>query len=217
MTKFFKNRFKRIATICVILSVLLVSAKLVCQNFSVPHNFRFKTTEKFSGETLEGGLNSMGFLVTSEYRYTHAATYEKSRSLFTIKEFPGTKSKFIYICDGVISAGVDFEKIKLEADEKDDTITISITMPQAEIKYSELDLDSFKVLDEEKSIFNPITVEDVKNSFADVKTDEENKAKEKGLLENAASNAQTLIENFLKSSVGSKQCTINFENPTKTK
>lgn len=210
--KLFKNFFKYIISILIIILALFIFTKYINPDFSVFSKLGFKTSETRSGETLKSSLNNMGFLVTTEYNYTHAETYEKSRSLFIIKEFPGTKSKFIYVCDGVISAGVDFEKIDLIVNETDDKITINLKMPAAEIKYSELDLNSFKILDEEKSIFNPITVEEVKNSFSAIKTNEENKAKEKGLLEKATANAETVIENFLKSSVGNKPCDIVFEN-----
>lgn len=85
-------------------------------------------------------------------------------------------------------------------------------MPQAEIHSSELDLNSFKMLDEERNIFNPITVEEVKNSFNNIKDFEEKKAKERGLLQKANSNAKALIENFLKSAVKDKEYEIKFED-----
>ena len=208
--KFLKSCFKLIISAVIIIAIVVI-AKEYFQPKQSFNQSGFETTAKLSGETLKCSLNDMGFLITTEYNYTHAETYEKSRPFFKIKEFPGTKAKFVYSCDGVISAGVNFEKINLITDETENKITITVDMPEAEIHSSELDLDSFKMLDEERNIFNPITVEEVKNSFNNIKSYEEQKAKEKGLLVKANANAKTLIENFLKSSIGDKEYEIKFE------
>lgn len=210
--KFLKSCFKFIISIFLILLVVAIAKEFFKpEQPQQPQQNDFETTATLSGKTLKSSLNNMGFLITTEYNYTHAETYEKSRPFFKIKEFPGTKAKFVYSCDGIVSAGVNFEKINLKTDETENKTIITVDMPQAEIRSSELDLNSFKMLDEEKNIFNPITVEEVKNSFNNIKTYEEKKAKEKGLLEKANTNARTLIENFLKSSVKDKECEIKFE------
>ena len=209
--KFLKGCFKLIVSIVIIIAIIVIAKEFYQPKQETFKQGNFETTAKLSGETLKSSLNNMGFLITTEYNYTHAETYEKSRPFFIIKEFPGTKAKFVYSCDGIISAGVNFEKINLKTDETENKTIITVDMPQAEIHSSELDLNSFKMLDEEKNIFNPITVEEVKNSFNNIKTYEEKKAKEKGLLEKANTNARTLIENFLRSSIQDKECEIKFE------
>ena len=209
--KFLKGCLKLIVSAVIIIAIIVIAKEYYQPKQETFKQGNFETTAKLSGETLKSSLNNMGILITTEYNYTHAETYEKSRPFFIIKEFPGTKSKFVYSCDGIISAGVNFEKINLKTDETENKTIITVDMPQAEIRSSELDLNSFKMLDEEKNIFNPITVEEVKNSFNNIKTYEEKKAKEKGLLEKANTNARTLIENFLKSSVKDKECEIKFE------
>lgn len=210
--KFFKSCFKIILSIVLIFFAVVI-VKEYLQPGQVEHKQgNFETTAKLSGKTLKSSLNDMGFFITTEYNYTHVETYEKSRPFFLIKEFPLTKAKFVYSCDGIISAGINFEKIDLKTDETDNKITITVFMPQAEIHSSELDLNSFKMLDEEKNIFNPITVEEVKNSFNNIKAYEEKKAKEKGVLEKANTNAETLIENLLKSIIKDKKYEIKFEN-----
>ncbi len=209
--KLLKSCFKFILLILVILFIVAIAKEYFIPEKTVQKQGHFETTATLAGKTLKSSLNNMGFLITTEYNYTHAETYEKSRPFFIIKEMPLTNAKFVYSCDGIISAGVDFEKINLKTDETENKITITVDMPQAEIHSSELDLNSFKLLDEEKNIFNPITVEEVKNSFNNIKTYEEKKAKEKGLLEKANANAKVLIENFLKSSTNNKECIIKYE------
>lgn len=213
MKKKLKTFFKLIITIIFILIAITIYSDYFQLKQTDNKQGHFETTAKLSGKTLKSSLNDMGFLITSEYNYTHAETYEKSRQFFKIiKEVPGTKAKFVYSCDGIISAGVNFEKINLEIKETENKIFINVFIPQAEIHSSELDLNSFKMLDEERNIFNPITVEEVKDSFNNIKNYEEKKAKERGLLKKAESNAKILIENFLKSNIKDKKYEIKFED-----
>lgn len=213
MMKILKTCLKLVITITLILFAIVIYKEYFQPKLKISIPRDFETTAKLSGETLKSSLNDMGFLITTEYNYTHAETYEKSRPFFKIiKEVPGTKAKFVYSCDGTISAGVNFENINLKTEEIENKIVITVFMPQAEIHSSELDLDSFKMLDEERNIFNPITVEEVKSSFNNIKDYEEKKAKENGLLKKASSNAKTLIENFLKSSIKDREYEIKFKD-----
>jgi len=211
--KLFKSLFKIVLLIIILLFAIVVIKETFTEKSTPVVPKPFETTVKTDSKTLKSSLNNMGFLITNEYNYTHAETYEKSRPLFIIKEFPGTKAKFVYSCDGTIPAGVNFEKIDLETEETDEKIVITVFMPTAVIykKGMSLDLDSFKLLDEERNVFNPITVEEVKNSFKNIEDYEKKKAEEKGLLKKAEDNAKILIENFLKSSCVQKECEVKFE------
>lgn len=158
-----------------------------------------------SGKTLKYSLNNLGILETAEYHYTHVETYDSSR---TINGFavPFTNAKFVYSYDGVISAGLDFSQIDVEKKEN----VITIKLPKAEIRSSEIDEDSFKLYDETNNIFNPIGVKDVNDSFADMKKSEENAAVEKGLLLWADDNAKVLVESFLKNAFDVSEYEIKF-------
>lgn len=150
--------------------------------------------KSISGETAQFELNKLGFLETYEYHYTHIQTGDNGENKFGFLKIPA--SKFIYSCDGVIIAGIDFEKIKVERTD----YVYTVTLPKAEIKRSSsgIDMKSFKMYDEKNNIFNPYTIEDVVESFEDMESFEENSAIEKGLLDKANENAETLIENLLK-------------------
>ena len=79
----------------------------------------------------------------------------------------------------------------------DEAKTIEILLPSIETLSAEVDPDSFKLYDEKQNIFNPISVENVTDSFAELVGDEEQKAIDSGLYDRARENAVQLIENFI--------------------
>lgn len=183
--------------ISAVLAVLVVILAGVAALFA----FGVIPSEKsISGVTAQSELNKLGFLETYEYHYTHIQTGDNGEKKRGFLKIPA--SKFIYSCDGVIIAGIDFEKINVEKNDK----VYTVTLPKAEIKRSSsgIDMGSFKIYDEKNNIFNPYTIEDVVESFADMESFEENAAIEKGLLDKANENARTLIENLLKGLIPDK-------------
>lgn len=159
-----------------------------------------KVVEKkaeISGETIRAGIANIGKLCTAEYSYTHVERVDSSKEIKGF-EIPFTTSTFIYSYDGTIMAGIDFTKIQIDKNDIEKEITV--TLPDVEIISSEVDQDSFELYDEKNNIFNPITVTEVADSFADLKNSEEQKAIDEGLLDRARANAITLVENFMRGS-----------------
>lgn len=152
---------------------------------------------QISGETIRISMANIGKLCTAEYNYTHIEKVDSSKEIkgYTI---PFTTSMFIYSYDGIIMAGIDFTKIQI--DKNDEEKVITVTLPNVEIISSDVDQDSFTLYDEKNNIFNPISVTDVADSFADLKNSEEEKAIEKGLFDRARESAVTLVENFMRGS-----------------
>ncbi len=152
-----------------------------------------------SGETIASGLKEIGKLCTAEYYFTHVETFESAVDLwgFTI---PGTKASYVYSYDGRILAGVDFTKVTVEVEG--DVKRIIVTLPSVELITSEIDEDSFTLYGEKKSLFNPFEVQDFALSLQDMIRAEERKAKDDGLMERAAENAETILRNFLAGSLG---------------
>ena len=103
---------------------------------------------------------------------------------------PFTTSKFILTYDGVIKAGVDVSKAKIEATGG----SITVTLPEAQVLSHEIDESSVKVFDEKTSIFNQFTVEDYTAFYADQKKSVEEKAIAKGLLTEAKAQAVKAVE-----------------------
>ncbi|MBR0114914.1 MAG: DUF4230 domain-containing protein [Firmicutes bacterium] len=165
-----------------------------------------------SGETIQSGIREMGKLCTAEYFFTHVSSFEQSSKLNTETQIPGTNiifpditipgttKTFVYSYDGSIKAGVDFTGIIIEKD--DAKRTISVTIPEPEIISSSVDPDSFKLYDEKAGLFSRIKVTDVTDSFASLIKDEEQKARDKGILTQAQDNAKNLIENFIRNTYG---------------
>lgn len=151
--------------------------------------------ETLNGETIESGIREMGELVTAEYYYTHAEDFQNVKTLFGIK-VGVTKSTLLYTVDGNIKAGIDFNAVIVDVD--DETRTIKVHLPNSKIISSEIDHDSFKVVDEKEGWFNELSAEDVNKTFAHVKEMEEEKAVENGLLERADENAVRILTSFVK-------------------
>ena len=74
---------------------------------------------------------------------------------------------------------------------------IIIKLPDVEITGIEIDNDSFEKLDESNNIFNPITVEDLNDAQKDLKEKMIAQAINKGILDEAKANAETIIAGML--------------------
>lgn len=105
---------------------------------------------------------------------------------------PFTQSKYIYSYDIVIKAGYDFNEIEWKEKNK----TIEVKLPEAKVLSNELDMDSFKVYHEEESIFSKITLEENNDAVKKMKLNAQENAIANGLLENARSNAETMLTGF---------------------
>ncbi len=146
-------------------------------------------------QVIEDGLINMGFLVTQEYYFTNVETYTKEKKV--LKFFDAT-SELAYSYDGYVTAGVDFEKIRVIKDE--DTKTITVEVPDAEIQTVYIDKDSFQVFTEKESMWNKMDVTDFNDSLKEFEKAAKEKALESGILERANEQAEALVYNFLNNS-----------------
>nr|WP_288723285.1 DUF4230 domain-containing protein [uncultured Sellimonas sp.] len=142
-------------------------------------------------QTTKIGFEDIGELATQSAYCTQVNVTDSSRELFGAK-IPFTQSKYIYSYDVVVKAGFDFEEIEWSKNDK----TIEVKLPEAKILSSEIDLDSFKVYHEQESIYNQIALEENNEALAKLKETAEKDAIENGLLENARSNAETILTGF---------------------
>ena len=159
-----------------------------------------ETKAVITGEMIQEKLRDIGELATEEYTYTEIGTFDSNKSVQIFGydvNLPLTQSKFIYSYDGTIKAGIDFTQLTVEKDEAGRKITV--TLPAARILSSELDEDSFQLYDDKNNVFNPYGVSDVNDTNKKIKTQAEERALEKGLLERAEENAETMIYNLLRS------------------
>ena len=169
--------------------------------------------EEISGETIRSGMTDIGELATEEYWFTQVQTYDSSKSaqIFDLSfDLPLTRNKFVYSYDGVIKAGVDFAAASVEVDNALRRVTV--TLPKARILSSEIDYDSFELYDEQKSIFNPLSVRDVNKTNNEMLQSAEKDAIAKGVLTRADENAETLVVNFLRGAFEVRSYAIKVEH-----
>lgn len=147
--------------------------------------------EELTAVVVQNQISAMSELATVTYAYTELGQYESSKDFYGVK-VPFTTNGFILTYDGIIKAGIDMTKVEAEVDAG--TGKVVITLPEAEVLSHEIDEDSVKIFDEKTSIFNPFTVKDYTEFYADQKAEVEKKALAKGLLTEAKTQAQTMIQ-----------------------
>ncbi len=162
---------------------------------------------KVESRTVDFGLKNVGKLVTQEGYYTNVQVISDNKKIgnFTI---PLTTSKAIYSYSGKVTAGLDFEQIEVDVNEKDKIVRV--TLPEVEFFDVVIDNDSFKLYDERQSIFTPLSVEDVNNAQSELSAEVKQTATEQGLLDAAGTNAEMLITGIISSTIDLTQYSIVF-------
>ena len=118
-------------------------------------------------------------------------------------------AEYVYSYDGVVNAGIDFTAIEVE--KNDSSKVITVTIPDSYIIDAVIDYDRFEVYDEKNSMFNKISLEDVKETQNDLIETAKAKALEKGILEKADKNAFDLITGFVKNFAGLKDYHVKIQ------
>ncbi|MBS6706879.1 MAG: DUF4230 domain-containing protein [Lachnospiraceae bacterium] len=149
---------------------------------------RYFSTES---KTEKIGFEDIGELATQSAYATEVNVTEASRDLFGVS-IPFTQSKYIYSYDVELKAGFDFGEIEWKLNDH----RIEVSLPEAKVLSCEIDLDSLKVYHEEESIFRQVTLEENNEALKTLKKNAENDAVANGFLENARSNAETILTGF---------------------
>lgn len=142
-------------------------------------------------KTTKIGFEDIGEMATQSAYCTEVNVTEDAKELYGMR-IPFTQSKYIYSYDIVIKAGYDFNEIEWKEKNK----TIEVKLPEAKVLSNELDMDSFKIYHEEESIFSKITLEENNDAVKKMKLNAQENAIANGLLENARSNAETMLTGF---------------------
>ena len=153
-------------------------------------------------------IQEIGELATLEYLYTDAGKFEDPKQLFG-KDVPFTTKSFIAKWDGIIKAGVDISQVTAEVDSNTKEVVVHI--PKAEILSHEIDSESVETLDQKNGLFNPVSVEDVREFDAKSKEKMENRAIENGILDKAFENAESIIEKLIDPMIQGFEYTVRFE------
>ena len=164
--------------------------------------------KKISGDIIQDGLRDMGFLVTEEYYFTEVVSYSSVKKLFKTIKLGITESSYLASYDGVISAGLDFEKISVEKNDEERIITIRL--PKSEVKYMQIDPESFVLYSEKEGLGNKISLSDYNDSLIELEKNAEKKAVNRGLLKRADDNAKLVISNFVNSLVDTSDYMVRY-------
>lgn len=165
-----------------------------------------ETTKEITISLVESEIKDIGELITVGYMYTDVEKFENVKNMFGV-DLPFTEKSVITRWDGVIKAGINVDNIKINIDNKNKIILI--TLPDAEIISHEV--SNIDIVDEKDGLFNPVRIEDIE-SFDFVNKDEmEKRAIENGLMEKAMKNSVSIIEKLVNNDVIQKQgYTVEF-------
>lgn len=158
-------------------------------------------------QTTRIGFEDIGELATQSAYCTQVSVTDSSRQLFGV-DIPFTQSKYIYSYGVTVKAGFDFSQISW----KENGNIIEVSLPEAKILSSDIDMDSFQVYHEEESIYNHISLEDNNEALSQLKQKAEEDAVANGLLENARSNAETILNGFFANVFDPEQYQIVYQD-----
>ena len=188
---------------------------LTDENESLADQIAELTTEEvivFNAGVVMDEIKNISELASVEYRYTNVGTLDSARVFTFMKEWkvPFSKKAAIVTMDGVIKAGIDLSQVKIESNENKKTITV--TMPESRILSNELDEKSFKVYQEDESVWNQITLTDSKELRDQIKKQAEQNAVENKILEQASDKAEQLVRSIIEATPGIRETyQISFE------
>ena len=166
-------------------------------------------TKKVSKRTLQAAVSSASEIVTYKYYYTNLGESEKDKKLFKSIPVPFSKEKTLFTYDGVIAAGYDLRSVKINVDNMERVITV--TLPQARILSHEIDMDSFKIYDIKKSIFTSMEMEEYTEYIKALKKkQEENLNDKEEFWEQVRAGAEVSVKELLEATGETGDYTITF-------
>ena len=172
--------------------ILLIGLALFAAFFYGKKQMRSEMEPEITSSLIYNKLVSAKELTTLKYHYTNMGHFENQNTFYGYK-VPFTSKEFIVSYEGLINAGIDLNKMKVDVGDK----SIEVRIPAAEILSHEIYEDSLKVYDERESIFNRIDIEDYNDFSKDQKSGIEKKAIKKGLLKEADEESKRAIEEIL--------------------
>ena len=175
-----------------LLIILLIGLALFAAFFYGKRQMKSEMEPEITSSLIYNKLVSAKELTTLKYHYTNMGHFENQNTFYGYK-VPFTSKEFIVSYEGLINAGIDLDKMKVDVGDK----SIEIKIPPAEILSHEIYEDSLKVYDERESIFNRIDIEDYNNFSKDQKTEVEQRAIKKGLLKEADEESKKAIQEIL--------------------
>ena len=194
--------FKKKSLIKNVLIIILLAISII---FGLNY-YKSKNETKIDNKLIQNRIESVKELTSLKYSYTNMGQFENSNKFYGY-EIPFTQKKFIVSYDGVISCGVDLDKMDVKISGKN----INIKLPKSKILSHEIYEDSLKIFDQKTSIFNPIKVEDYNEFAKNQKKSVEKKAIERGILTEADKKCKKAVKDIVNIDNNLEDYTINIQ------
>lgn len=140
-------------------------------------------------------LRAVSELVTQQYIYTNADRGEYNKTWLWGWDMPFSDKSLLVKYDGTIKAGIDLSDVQVDVNE--DTRTVTVTLPGSKVTDNNVPQNTILVYETRDGLFNKVTIDDSNALISKGKEAMEAKAIERGLLDEADKQAQTLIRTFL--------------------
>lgn len=162
-----------------------------------------------TSEFLEKNLKNVGKLSAVEISYNGVITAESGKyAVLTQKGY-----SMYYI--GTVTAGIDTEKITIDINENE----VTVTVPKAEVQSLKVDTDSIVFADVKKALFNWTTLEDGIDGIKIAEKELNLQAYEDDIVTKADERAEdiirSLLEDIVKEAEGERQLKIVRAEDTK--
>ena len=145
--------------------------------------------------TLQAIVNKASDLITTKYHYQDACSKESAKSFKKLK-LPFTTSKVVFTYKGCISLRIDLSKVQYDIDN--DRMEITLVIPDIEVLADEIDDNSFEIVDEKNSLFNPQELDDYATLMAELKKEKEAEVlADSDLMSEAEQNTRSVLQEFL--------------------
>lgn len=161
------------------------------------------TYQEITGEEIEAGIRNIKEMHTASYNFTRVQRFYnvKRADLSVIGidlnfDIPGTKKSFSFSYEGQVTAGIEFDKVKVIKDEENKVIYVEL--PEPVLFDPIIDTASYEFYEVDNSLFNPIEPEDYAVALDELVNAERANAQNSTVLIDARDNAMNLISGFVK-------------------
>lgn len=177
----------KVSTIFFLLTIVVLLVLLII-------NYTKKPKEEFgyNSTTVLAKIINIQELALVKYNYTGVVGFKDNYKILNIS-VPLTDKYFLLKYNGYIKAGINFERIKVDVEDK----SVHVSMPKPELMDIVIDEKSVKVYDESENAFNPIKISDYNQALIKEKDTMKKDAVNQGILKDAKKQSELAIRSML--------------------
>lgn len=196
-----KSKGNRLLTLFFVITTIVLAFLLIVEKAGSGNE------KSYNSSTVLNKIVHIQELALVKHNYVGVIGYNDSKKILNMP-VPFTEKYFLLKYNGYIKAGVDFEKIKVDVNEKDKSVHVII--PKAKILDVVIDENSVKVYNESDNAFNPIKISEYNDAIKREKSIMRKDAVNSGILEDANRQAKLAITSMLQE-MGFKEITVTDE------